>query len=203
MVNFLTNWVTNIIILAFCITILEILVPSGKVKKFVTLTAGFILIIAIIRPFLGFVENGIDLKEFQIASSNYIDKRNIQESSKVLEAKQIKQITEVYRNKLIEQIEASAGEIKELTRVKADVIINEDYASENFGEIRRVYLTIGTEETEGEINPVISVEKIEISTDEMDQKPGMEVDEKIKSQVEHKIQSTFDISKENIVINTN
>lgn len=207
MVDFLKSWVLNIITLVIFIVLLEILIPSGKIKKFINLTSGFILIIAIINPFLGLFSKGISLKDLQFADSNIIDKREMQESSKLLKENQMKQISEVYRKKIIRQIEESAKEVKGVSDVKADVIINEDYNSGSFGEIKRVFLSLKPDQKESNIKAVTKIEKIEITKDTKSAKDAKksgkvqkEVDTGIKKQVEDKINKLLDIQRENIVI---
>jgi len=51
-----------------------------------------------------------------------------------LEERQIRQITNAYREKIIAQLKSVAKDIKEVKEAEADVIINEDYTSERFGE---------------------------------------------------------------------
>ena len=111
MIGQLKSWVLNIATLATFIVLLEILIPKGKVKKFVNLVSGFILLIAIINPIAAILKKGFDFKEINIASSNYIDKREIEQSSKFLKEKQMKQIVNTYRNKVIRQLEDSTREI--------------------------------------------------------------------------------------------
>jgi len=75
MIDFLRNWVVNIVTLVVFVMLIEMMLPSGKVKKIVNLVTGFILVIGLINPVLELFEKEIDLKEFQLAGSNYIDRR--------------------------------------------------------------------------------------------------------------------------------
>jgi len=202
MIDFLKNWVLNIVTLVILILLLEILIPSSKMKKFVNLFSGLILIIAIINPFLGLMKKGIDFKDLQIVNSDFLDKKEIEQDSNVLGEQQMKEISETYRKKIIGQLEESAKEVGGISGVKADVIINEDYSSSSFGELKRVYLTLQTKTQTSNINPVVKVEKVEIdnSTKEPTETKFLEVDSKIKKQLEDKISSTFQINKENIII---
>jgi stage III sporulation protein AF len=49
---FLKEWILNIVTLSIFIILIEILIPSGKIKKVVNLVTGFILVIALINPIL-------------------------------------------------------------------------------------------------------------------------------------------------------
>lgn len=204
MIEFLRGWIVNIITLVMIIVLLEILVPSGKIKKFVDLVSGFILIIAIINPVIATVKKGVNLTEFQMASSNFIDKKSIEADSKILKEKQMSQITQNYRYKLIKQIEESAQGIEGIGKVKADIIINEDYNSESFGEIKRVYVTLQLKEEDQKVKPVSKIETVKIQLKEGDQKSqasaGKEVSAELKSQIEGKIQKIMDVTRDHIVI---
>jgi len=178
MIEFLKSWVLNIVTLVTFIVLLEILIPSGKLKKFVNLVSGFILVIAMVNPFLGFLRNGVDLRGFQIPSSNFLDKREIEENSRILNEKQMKQVVEIYREKVIGKLVDIAEEIKGIGEVTADVIINEDYNSDNFGEIKRVYISYKTVGNSGSIKPATGLNR----------------------EIENKICSLMNIDRENIVV---
>lgn len=203
MIEFLTHWILNIVTLSIIIVILEILIPKGKTKKFINLISGFILLIAIINPFTGIVNKGIDLKDFQIVDTNMINRKEIEENSKILKEKQTQQITEVYRKKVINQIIETVGEIKGISGVKADVIINDDYKSNNFGYIKRIYLEIRPEEGNKEVKPIVKINRININNQE--QKSGenvnsIEISSEIKKNINNKLTKLFEIKEENIII---
>jgi len=48
MIDFLRNWVVNIVTLVVFVMLIEMMLPSGKVKKIVNLVTGFILVIGLI-----------------------------------------------------------------------------------------------------------------------------------------------------------
>lgn len=205
---FLKEWILNIVTLSVFIIFIEILIPSGKIKKTVNLVTGFILVIAIINPVLGLLKMDVDLEEFQIEAGNFIDSKEISINSDVLKENQIRLMAEVYREKVIDQFESLAKKFDKVKEVKADVIINEDYNSENFGEVERVYLHLNVDEEKKEIRPVLSVEKIKIGKDgNLEEKdsneketPPDKTDPEIEKQLKEKIHELFKIEKENIII---
>lgn len=205
MIDFLRSWVFNIVTLVILIAILEILLPSGKLKKFINFVSGFILIIAIINPVLGLIKGGVDLKDFQISSSNYLDEREIAANSKLMKEEQMQQVVEVYRKKLIARLEEGLKGTGGFDGVKADVLIDEDYTAETFGEIKRVYLTLQSKASPTDIKPVSKVEKIRIGDKEKkeeapDNIPGNEIDREIKNKLEEKVGRLLEVKPENIVI---
>ena len=212
MIEFIKNWVVNTVTIVMLIILIEMLIPSGKMKKIVNLVTGFILVIALLNPVLKVVGKEIVLRELQMADSNYIDKREIMINSGILEENQIKQITNLYRDKIIDQLESITKDVKGVTDVRADIIINEDHTSDKFGEVKKVYLYVKTEEKNDRIKPVLSVRKIEIgnrnlkddnskdedSKDEM--LPEKQLDRKTKQELEDRIERFLSIQRENIVI---
>lgn len=205
MIDFLKNWSLNIVTVVLFIVLLEMLLPSGKMKKMVNLVSGLILVIVLINPVLGILEKGVDLKAYQMANSNFIDKKEIMVNSELLKEEQTRQITNVYRNKIINQLESMIKEVEGVSDVKADVIINEDYSSENFGEVRKVYLTLTlTSHLENTgVKPVKKIDKVKIETKKSadnGEKTEKEVDKALKAQIEEKIEKLLNIQRENIVI---
>lgn len=146
MIGFIKQWVVNIVALALFIVIVEMLVPAGEIKKFIRLVTGTILVIAIISPLTELYGKGIDIGELQISNSMDLDKLQIEKESKLLEEEQMKQTVEVYRQKITEQIELAAMEDEKVKEARADIIFNEDYSSKDFGEIKRIYLEVNSEE---------------------------------------------------------
>lgn len=205
MIDFLRNWVVNIVTLVVFVMLIEMMLPSGKVKKLVNLVTGFILVIGLINPVLELFEKEIDLKEFQLAGSNYIDKKEVMINSEVLEERQIRQITNAYREKIIAQLKSVAKDIKEVKEAEADVIINEDYTSERFGEVKKVYLYLSLEDESEQVKHILEVKRVKVdigqSVDNSDNK-GLEKqpDEKIRRELEDKVIKLLNVPKENIVI---
>lgn len=200
MIEFLKNWVLSISTLVIFIILLEIIIPSGKIKKFVNLVSGFILIIAIINPFLSLFRSGVDLKQFQFSNSNFIDKSEIERDSKILKDNQMKQIVETFRNKIIYQIQECLSDMKEISEVKGDVIINEDYKSATFGEIKRVYVNFKIANKESTIKSVTKIEKVKIGGDEKKEN-NIKIDNAIRNNIETKINKLLGVNKDIIVIN--
>ncbi len=189
--------------LSIFIILIEVLIPSGKVRKVVNLVTGFILVIALINPILSLLKMEIDIEDYQIESDNFIKSKEISINSDVLKENQIKVMTEVYREKIIAEFESLAKEIDKVKEAKADVIINEDYNSESFGEVERVYLHLAVDEKKSTIKPILSVKKIEIGKDKKLENEEVAYDKgdtEIEKQLKEKIHELFKIQKENIII---
>ncbi|HEX9058715.1 MAG TPA: stage III sporulation protein AF [Clostridia bacterium] len=201
MIDFLKSWVMNISALVILLVLFEIILPSGKIKKFINLVTGFVLIIAIVTPILKLSGYNADITSFRIMDSNFLDKKELSRNADELKSEQIKEVTDIYRKNVIGRIEE---ELKDegFKGVKADLIINEDYKNKSYGEIKRVYIYFDNKEEMSGIKPVEKIQRIS---------PGQEVykipegekllDDKTKKRIEDRISKLFEIKKEDIVIN--
>lgn len=209
MISFLKDWVINIVTLVLFIVLIEMLVPSGRLKKYVGLMTGVVLIIAIINPFVKVMGGKVDLTDVQAVDSSFLDRLEIEKDAKFYKDEQMKQIVEVYRKKIISQIEDSARKINGVSDAKADVIINEDSGSENFGEIKRAYVEVATEGKVGTIEPVARVDKVVVGEEgggEGDKKgvsppgAGGKPDDALSKEIEDKLSGLYNIDRDNIII---
>jgi stage III sporulation protein AF len=215
MAEFVKSWIINIIALVLFILLIEIIIPSGKTRKYINLVTGFLLIIAVINPFIKVLRGGVSLEEFQLAGSTELQKLEIKKSSELYKEQQMKQITSVYRQKVIKQLVKSAEETDGVAAAEADVIINEDYHSESFGEIKRAYIYIKPGEEGDGSKPVDSIKRVRVK---LDTGPGTEdgdgerqetelldadntqIMPGIRNSIEEKISKLFSLEPDNIVV---
>ena len=59
MINFLSSWVKNLCLALIVVSILEMLLPNNKTKKYVKMVMGLYILFSIIEPF---IENINELK---------------------------------------------------------------------------------------------------------------------------------------------
>lgn len=155
MIDFLNEWILNIAAVAIILVLVEILMPPGKNKKIINLVSGFILILTIIQPFFRFLNKDISFKEVYAQSNIYAESIfgeagnagiNREPSGGInaekIREKQTTEITNIYRKKVIDEIERLVLSMDEFLDVKADLIINEDSKSYDYGGIKMIYVTV-------------------------------------------------------------
>lgn len=215
MLEYIKQWILNIVSLVLFIVILEMLLPKGKMRKYAGLVTGTILVIAIVSPLTGLFDRKFDFVAAQTVSGNMLGKTQALNDSAILEKEQMAQIVEVYRLNIIEQIEHNAKEIEGVKEARADIIFNEDYDSPAFGEIKRVYLEItpdGAEEGVGKNEGMdpggrenTNIEKVKIgrigNTEAAEKKLATEgIAPELRKTIEDRISGVFGVAKENIII---
>ncbi len=205
MLSFLSSWVINIVTVSIIIVLFEMLMPNSKTKKIINLVTGFVLIIAIINPFLSLKTSNINLADIALQDSGYLDKKEIENSSKYIGKTQMSQITEVYKKKVCENISSQLDKMEGIAQATVSVDINENTQSESFGEIQKVYITIRKgekSESNKTVKPVIVVNKVDISIKRESKKTVVDFGEqKLQDSVKENINKTFQIDTKNIVVN--
>ncbi len=210
MLEFLRGWIINIVTISIVLILFEIIIPTSKLKKILNLVSGFVLLIAVINPFLTLKNGDFKLSDQLLTDSFYIDKKEIEAGSKVFEEKQIKQISEVYKRKLVARIEEETNKIEGVSGSKVSVEINEDYETEKFGELNKVYIELkkGEKQTDSiSVNPVVSVKRVNIKASDkkdtnVEQKPK-EIDsetKKLTELVKQNLVKSLEIHEDNIVV---
>lgn len=213
MLLFLKDWIINIVTITVILILFEIIIPTSKIKKIINLVSGFILLIVIINPFIALRNQNYTLREDVISDSFYIDKKELENSSKLLNDTQMKQIASVYKKKLINKIQAETEEIEGVETLKVDVEINEDYTCDNFGEVVKVYLEMQKKEKQGKerkqadsikIKPVAAVKVDIISQTENEKiKASKQIKEsgsKLAEQVKENLHKALEIKKDSIFV---
>lgn len=207
--DFLRGWIINIVTISIILILFEILVPTGKTKKIISLVSGFVLLIAVINPFLTLKDKGFDLSEASLSDSFYIDRKEIEAGSKLLEETQMKQISEVYKKKLTGRIQEEANKIEGVSESWVQVEINEDSSSEKFGEINKITIEIkkgGKQAGSTKIEPVASVKKVDIKSPLTRRDDGLKTeavdpeDKRLAEQIKKNLNKSLEIDQENIVV---
>ena len=118
------------------------------------------------------------------------------------------QIVEIYRQKIINHIEELVMGLKleGVHKAEADVIINEDYNSTNFGEVKRAYIYLYRERESSAIKPVKEIKKVQVggdsTEDEMEENMNEtdEIDKDIADRIKKQINSALGVNTEDIII---
>ena len=106
MVNFLSSWVKNLSLAIIVVSILEMLLPNNKTKKYVKMVMGLYILFSIISPF---IKNSDKLNFENIDVSSYINEELDTSNVEVNQESMDKRLKEIYaeelENDIIEYIE--------------------------------------------------------------------------------------------------
>ncbi|KKE80659.1 stage III sporulation protein AF [Oceanobacillus caeni] len=179
------NWVTQIILFIVLATIIDLLIPTSSMNKYIKLVVGLILILILLKPI--FYVLNIDMetalnKSFQqvndVGEDSESVKNLIEFQKKEIQSTQDAYILEQMAVQLIEIAEDPMKEKyqQEITNIEFKFNSNDSYSYEDLEEVI-VYVKDLVEE-EGEQN---TVENVVINTDHVVEKKDMDRhDEEIK-----------------------
>ncbi|MBZ2173747.1 stage III sporulation protein AF [Schnuerera sp. xch1] len=195
-VEFLRNWVKDIAIIFVLVSIIEIVVPNNNLKKYVNMVIGFLIIIAIISPFVNLINENYSFdKEVFKEIVNGIEVQN--DSNLNLTSMQEKQIKDVYMEKVKEDIKNEISESSDYEVKNIYISIYED--EENYGNIKEIELILEDDIKEKEQQDTINVIKIEEIKMRSTQLDTMELEEfEEDEEVKNIISEKYNVSKENI-----
>ncbi|AIS52373.1 stage III sporulation protein AF [Thermoanaerobacter kivui] len=139
--EFLKNWITQIVYIAILSIILELLVPSSSLKKYAKVAIGLVIMITILNPLISFLKGGANL-EAQVFKNNYYLKNiDIDQISKEAERQRNNLIVKEYKKRLVEQIKAKILNLYNIDNVDVSVSIVEDMEDKDFGKVKEVVLS--------------------------------------------------------------
>ena len=124
MINFFSTWVKNISLALIVVSILEMLLPNNKTKKYVKVIMGLYILFSMISPF---IENSDAINLNEIDFNTYLEKETIDTSTEVNQESMDIRLDQIYKEKLEKDIENKLLERGyELTSCKVTAHISEN-----------------------------------------------------------------------------
>lgn len=102
MINFLSSWVKSLSLALIIVSILEMILPNSKTKKYIKMVMGLYILFSIISPFI----NNSDSFNFENLDLNFYDK-NFQETSSSIGVNQTSmdiRLNQIYKQELEKDI---------------------------------------------------------------------------------------------------
>lgn len=154
-ISFINSWLKDIVVLFILISIAELIMPKGNLKKYIRLVIGLLIIYTIISPFarLFRLDFSLDKVVFNYAKPETFNSIDLED----FYLKQEKQIEKIYLDKIIEDLKDLIESDTDYELVDGDITILKD--EDNYGEID--YLTLYLKENKGnKDSDTIYIEKI-------------------------------------------
>ena len=149
MINFLSSWVKNLSLALIIVSILEMILPNNKTKKYVRTVMGLYILFSIISPF---IENSSKINLNNIDLDSYTENTKTA-SSKVEEVDQTfmdNRINEIYKEELQKDITQKIEE----KGYKVETCKVVAYISEKNSEIEKITIKINGKINEENDNDV-------------------------------------------------
>lgn len=200
MINMLKDWVMNISALVILLVLVEIIIPRGRIRKFIHLVSGLLMILVIIEPFIGFMKDPVRLEDVFYYNSNSMDRLEIEKSSTLIKDTQMKQITLAYRNKLKSQIEEIARKTVGVREADVEVTVQQDNTSDKYGEIEQIILHVLPEDAKSAgTGKGMRIDQIEVGKS-YDAGGWRTIDPELSENLKLRISKAIEVEKERIII---
>lgn len=177
MIAFLSSWVKNLCLAVIIISILEMLLPNNKTKKYIKTVMGLYILFSILSPF---IENSNNIKFNIMDVDSFIENsNNVYNSEKVDQSSMDLRLNQMYKEELEKDITnkiKEKGYEVEKCKVEAEVSQNE-----NDSGIRKITIKIKQkiEKSEEEkqkqsieeklLTEIQKIQKVDIKISEKDQ----------------------------------
>jgi stage III sporulation protein AF len=140
LISYLKNWITDIVVMFVFITLLEIILPSSNMKKYIDMIVGLLIIIVLINPFIKIISKDIDIDKNIFSSMNKFNYEYKEDTGFDLIKQE--QISEAYINSI-------KGKVKDILKDNASYFVQdvqitiEDNANSNeYGTIKKMNLVL-------------------------------------------------------------
>ena len=138
MIEFISSWAKSLGVTIILVSIIEMLLPNNKTKKYIRVILGIFVLFNIISPFIKNKEqlntieeiNSADLEKYSSEYDDYKsnDNNNNKDNNNLNQTSMDKRITELYKQELERSIKSKIEEIGyevESCKVEAEIINNE------------------------------------------------------------------------------
>lgn len=135
-------WVLNIATMSVLMVLLDLLMPEGKMRKLTQLVSGFVIMFVMINPALQLLNKGVTVTYAGWEDEVYLLNSSFKYSTETLKADQKEQVLALYRSMLISDLRNRLESHKQISKAEVDVVLNENDTSDNYGEIRKLYINL-------------------------------------------------------------
>ena len=142
-VEFISSWLKDIVVLFILISIAGLVMPKGNMKKYIDLVIGLLIIFTIISPFAKLIKMDFSLEETVFNYSKYGNFASKEEDYYSLE--QDKQIETVYKSKIKTEIATLIETESKYKVIELSVELSDD--KERYGDIKHLEILIGERES--------------------------------------------------------
>ena len=199
MIKFINSWAQGIILAVIIATIIEIILPEGKNKKYVKTVIGIYILFTIIYPLI----NKLTKTNINTLIENTTKQMSTYQENNSLKIDTDKYIESTYKKKIEEDIRKRANE-KNLNITSLNVYI-ETEDENRYGMLNSLVMKVEKKETSKKNNDVNQIKEINISknvqNNEIIENKDKTVTEKEVNEFKEYINATYYLEKEKIHIN--
>lgn len=197
-------WIKSIVTVIILVSFLELLMPEGKMKKYLNLILGFIIMLIILNPIINILNTTESLEDEVFKLSSDMNKKEYSFSSSNIEKKQRNQLKELYKARIKQDIEYRVESKYDVKVEKVNIEI-ENSTKEKMGQIKKLELIVNNNR-EKSSESAIPIVKIDISDNEnsknieknSDSTENIDID--LREKIKDDISNIYNLNNTNIMI---
>lgn len=166
----LKQWIMSIVCVVIFVTILEIILPEGSIKKYVKFATGLLIMVIVISPIIKLFNSDANLSEqidFYSNSISSYENVDVAKAQKDFKEKTKQTFIEGLKESMEKQIKNETGKNYEIT----NIVLKESKSDFEFGEISSVEI-----KSSNKNNKVVSVSKVQIGNENKEKKKEVILD---------------------------
>ena len=192
--SFVSSWLKDIVVLFILISIVELIMPKGNMKRYINLVIGLLVIYTIINPFTKLLKLDFNLDQ---GVFNYFQEEDIL-SSPNFSLQQDELIENLYKDKIIKELTEAVENNANYNII--DISIGITNSKEDYGEIDYINLIVSKEDIRKNKDKKIAIKKIVAVDTGNDSEIENDEESKEISELKDFISSKYSISKEKVDI---
>lgn len=194
----MSQWLVRLTFIVMFFKIIEILLPTGSYRKYVSLIAGIITTVIIISPLVQIFKG----KESFAAIQLNIEDSNSQElyslNNQYIVERQNKQIIDIYKKRVNDYITERISSDNNVIINNIDVDINDDEKSKDYGKIKYLTIYMQYEQTSKDEFYKIHIPKIQINREKEDFTKSKHHNTEVEQRILKTISNELQINEKNI-----
>lgn len=200
MINWITNWAEGIIVAVIIGTIIEMILPNGKSKKYIKVVIGIYILNMIISPVISKITgNSLEISSSEVKSFLESDSKYVTSN---LENTNDNNIEKIYKSKLEEDIKRKVQDKGyEVNKIVLQIEL-ENHDEKEYGKIKNMQINLNKKISNETKENSVLINNIQIDFNNGTQQENLQnITEEEKKQLKEYIADTYEISEESVDIN--
>lgn len=200
LINWITNWAEGIIVAVIIGTIIEMILPNGKSKKYIKVVIGIYILNMIISPVISKITgNSLEISSSEVKSFLESDSKYVTSN---LENTNDNNIEKIYKSKLEEDIKRKVQDKGyEVNKIVLQIEL-ENHDEKEYGKIKNMQINLNQKISNETKENSVLINNIQIDFNNGTQQENLQnITEEEKKQLKEYIADTYEISEESIDIN--
>ncbi len=198
--EFLKNWIKNLVTVIIFISFIEMITPNNNLKKFVNLILGFVIMITILNPIISLLNGKANIEEEFYKIANTLNKEEYTFVSNNIEFTQEEQLMSLYKEKIKKDVISRIENKYNVNVLEVDIKLDNEKEVGNIEEIKVTILENYKSPKGQEAIPII---KIDIGDEQINKGSKIEedkLDENLKVAIKEDISSIYSLNTSNIIV---